>query len=293
MKTLRRFGLFATAAALALTPAGATHAWKDYHWARPTAGALTLTIDTSVSSAWASYVATSVQDWDVPVTDQAGKTGPDILSLTRTAVTADPRKCNPITGKALVCNYAYGKRGWLGIATVWVDSSDHITQATTKLNDSYYGSGSAYNTPAWRAIVACQEVGHDFGLDHQDTTFTNPNLGTCMDYTNDPSGTAGTNGTLSNQKPNYHDYEELGIIYGHADSYSTASSAVSTNFGIRLVGRAVPHPVQGAGDTIADWGRAVHYDGKGRPDAFLKAVDGLTMVTHVFWTPNATGTEAR
>ncbi len=34
----------------------------------------------------------------------------------------------------------------------------------------------------------CQEIGHDFGLDHQDENFNNPNLGTCMDYTNDPLG---------------------------------------------------------------------------------------------------------
>jgi hypothetical protein len=39
----------------------------------------------------------------------------------------------------------------------------------------------------------CQEVGHTFGLDHQDENFNNTNLGTCMDYTNDPS---------TNQHPN-------------------------------------------------------------------------------------------
>ena len=79
---------------------------------------------------------------------------PDVLSLASGAVSVDRRKCNPISGQALVCNYAYGKRGWLGIASIWADGSKHITQATTKLNDSYYGSGSSYNTPAWRAMVA-------------------------------------------------------------------------------------------------------------------------------------------
>ena len=68
-----------------------------------------------------------------------------------------------------------------------------------KLNDTYFNT-STYNTEAWRNLVSCQEVGHTFGLDHQDENFNNPNLGTCMDYTNDPS---------SNQHPNQHDYDHL------------------------------------------------------------------------------------
>lgn len=293
MTRMHKLALTAGVAMLAVTPANATHAWSDYHWARPTAGALSLKINTSVTSSWSSYVATSIHDWDVPVKDQANKTGPDILTLTQNPISVNARKCNPIGGQALVCNYAYGLRGWLGLATVWIDSSDHITQATTKLNDSYYKPGSSYDTPAWRAIVACQEVGHDFGLDHQDTNFSNTNLGTCMDYTNDPSGTAGTNGTLANTKPDYHDYEELGIIYAHGDSYTTVVSAASTNFGIRQVGKPAAQEVQGAGDTMAEWGTAIHFDGKGRPDTFLRQVDGLKMVTHVFWALEATGAEAR
>jgi hypothetical protein len=293
MKALRRVALAAGTAVLALTPASANHSWSDYHWARQTAGHLSLKVNTSVTSAWSSYVVTAVQDWDTPVKDQDNLTGPDILTLTRNPVTVNARKCNPITGQALVCNYAYGQRGWLGLASIWIDSSDHITRATTKLNDSYYKPGSSYDTPAWRAIVACQEIGHDFGLDHQDENFSNTNLGTCMDYTNDPTGTAGTNGTKANTKPNYHDYEELGIIYSHGDGYTTVTSAASTNFGIRQIGKPSPQEVQGAGDTMAEWGRAIHTDAKGRPDVFLRQVDGLKMLTHVFWALEATGAEAR
>jgi len=71
----------------------------------------------------------------------------------------------------------------------------------------------------------CQEVGHTFGLDHQDENRTNTNLGTCMDYTNDPSGTLGTNGTLSNVHPNQHDYDQLVTIYSHLDSTTTVGAA--------------------------------------------------------------------
>ena len=61
----------------------------------------------------------------------------------------------------------------------------------------------------------CQEVGHTFGLDHQDENFNNANLGTCMDYTNDPS---------TNQHPNKHDYDELITIYSHLDSTTTVGA---------------------------------------------------------------------
>jgi hypothetical protein len=49
----------------------------------------------------------------------------------------------------------------------------------------------------------CQEVGHTVGLDHQDTSLDNPNLGTCMDYTSNPLGPP------DNEHPKKHDYDEL------------------------------------------------------------------------------------
>jgi hypothetical protein len=100
------------------------------------------------------------------------------------------------------------------VATISVNQS-HITQGTTKMNDTYYSPGSKYDTPIWRAAVVCQEVGHTFGLDHQDTNQDNANLGSCMDYTHDPDGTAKSE--LNNEHPNLHDFEELAIIYTHDD----------------------------------------------------------------------------
>jgi hypothetical protein len=58
----------------------------------------------------------------------------------------------------------------------------------------------------------CQEIAHDFGLDHQDEIFENANLGSCMDYTNNPLGPP------SNEHPNAHDFEELELIYNHFDT---------------------------------------------------------------------------
>ena len=64
-------------------------------------------------------------------------------------------------------------------------------------------------------MVMRQEVGHVFGLAHQDEDFNNPNLGTCMDYTGDPE---------SNQHPNQHDRDQLDTIY-HNDPGSFNSWA--------------------------------------------------------------------
>jgi hypothetical protein len=277
-----RIAAIAAVSALALSvPASANHSWGGYHWASTTKGSLTLDVPTSNSAYWETAVAASIAGWNTPVVGGA----PDVLTLNRKSSTADPKRCSPIAGKALVCNYAYGKRGWLGIASIWL-SNNHISQATTKLNDSYYTAGSRYDTAAWRNMVACQEVGHDFGLDHQDENFSNTNLGTCMDYTNDPTGTAGTNGTKNNERPNFHDYEELGIIYNHADSFNSAVLGASTNFGIRQVGKAVAPGLSSApaGDSPAEWGRAIHTVSLGRPDVFAKDLGaGQKVITHVFW----------
>jgi hypothetical protein len=194
----------------------------------------------------------------------------------------DPRKCRATSGQVEVCNASYGRNGWLGIATIWA-SGDHITQGTVKLNDSYFNS-SPYNTTAWRNLVSCQEVGHTFGLDHQDENFSNTNLGTCMDYTNDPDG-AGNGTSTDNQHPNAHDYAELVSIYSHTDSFnsfSTSAQAPST--------RGNSNRNDEPGDSPSDWGRAVASDHSGRPAVFeLDQGNGQKKVTHVFWVEHKNG----
>ena len=268
MKNTFRVTLVVGAALVAASPAAANHSWNGYHWAGDGA-TLSLKVNKAITSTWGDSVHRAIEDWDQSTE----------LSLTEQNAPAgtDAKRCKPIAGQILVCNYAYGKRGWLGIATVWL-SNGHITQATTKLNDSYHNS-APYNLPAWRALVACQEIGHDFGLDHQDENFSNTNLGTCMDYTNDPDGPP------SNEHPNTHDYEQLSAIYDHDDGFTTSTSA--TNFGVREFGKPVPQgPVSEApaGDSPAEWGRAIHFDELGRPDVFEKVIaPRRKMITHVFW----------
>jgi hypothetical protein len=94
-----------------------------------------------------------------------------------------------------VCNDTYGNNGWLGIAQVWISARHTYYAGCVKLNDTYFNTPT-YNITAWGSLVSCQEVGHTLGLDQQDENFNNANLGTCMDYTNNPS---------TNQHPNKHD----------------------------------------------------------------------------------------
>jgi hypothetical protein len=171
-------------------------------------------------------------------------------------------------GRIEVCSANYGG-AWLGLATIWASGS-HIYQATTKVNNFYLlKDGSKYNTPEWRRLVMCQEIGHTFGLDHQDENFNNDNLDTCMDYTSNPD---------SNQKPNEHDYEQLEIIYFHEDGTASATQASAPS---------VPPPAamndidfEGPGQ----WGKLVRSTHGGRLQRYeLDFGGGYKVFTFVIW----------
>lgn len=208
--------------------AGASHAWGNYHWAR-TSNPFTLKVGDNVSSAWDSYLDTTISDWSQS----------QVLNLTKVAGGTRPKNCRPTAGRVEVCNASYGNTGWLGVAQIWVSGS-HITQGIVKNNDTYFNT-AAYNTPAWRNLVMCQEVGHTLGLAHQDENFNNANLGTCMDYTNDPA---------SNQHPNQHDYQMLEQIYAHLDS-TTTIGAEPAGFA-----NADMHAIENWGEKVSDNGKA-------------------------------------
>ena len=201
MKTRIRLLTIVLIAAAVAAPgvASASHAWGNYHWER-SSNPVELKIGDNVSSVWDGHLDTAITDWNdskvLSLTEVPGKGG---------------RRCKAQSGRIEVCTGFYGNNGWLGIASISV-SGDHITAATAKMNDTYFSSG-AYNTPAWRQMVMCQEIGHAFGLGHQDENFYNEALGTCMDYTSDPEPEV-------NQHPDGHDYAQLEAIYAHLDSDS-------------------------------------------------------------------------
>lgn len=254
LKRLSICAVFAGSTVAVAPSALAEHAWASYHWAR-TSNPFTLKLGDNVTSAWDIYLETTSQDWSVST----------VLDTTIVAGGTRPRSCRGTTGRVEVCNSKYGSTGWLGVASISV-SGNHITSATVKVNDTYFTTPQ-YNTPAWRNLVMCQEVGHAFGLAHQDEVFDNQNLGSCMDYTNDPA---------SNQHPNAHDYEQLQVIYSHLDSSSTVQSAPPPAMSLL--------ELEGPGQ----WGRVVASYADGRPKFYeLDFGGGHKIITHVFWVPES------
>lgn len=253
----------------------ADHSWGGYHWAR-TSNPFTLKLGDNVSGPWDSILGTTSTDWSKS----------DVLDTT--IVTGlGGNNCKAQTGRVEVCNRKYGNNGWLGIAQIWI-SGEHITKGVTKLNDTYFNT-QTYNTTAWRNLVMCQEVGHIFGLDHQDEVFNNINLGTCMDYTNNPE---------SNQHPNQGDYDELLCIYdqtkngqtlsndghtcigtGHLDSFNSyTTSSVSTRGGMSAAAQG------GDFENASEWGKAIRYSSDGKPSLYARDLGREEKVfTFVIW----------
>ena len=180
--------------------------WGGYHWAR-TSNPFTLYVGDNLTSAWRAYLDQAIFDWSYYSWE---------LEFAKVSGGSRGRNGRPTSGMIEVCNANYGNTGWLGIAQIWA-SGEHITQAITKVNDSYFNTPT-HNRPEWRRLVMCQEVAHDFGLDHQDENFSNTNLGSCMDYTSNPLGPP------SNEHPTWHDYQELSSIYSHLDGTKTTKT---------------------------------------------------------------------
>lgn len=237
-----------TLAAVALAvPAGADHTWGSYHWARQS-NPFTLTLGDNVGSTWDSYLATTSTDWSVS----------SVLDTRVVAGTTAPKQCRARAGRVEVCSASYGRNGWLGVASIWAQGS-HITQATVKVNDTYF-SMAAYNTPAERNHVMCQEVGHVFGLGH--TSEDGSSQGTCMDYS--------TDSTLS-QHPNAHDYELLEQIYSHLDSTTTVGSTSGASSAA-------------VGNDRSSWGREVHRSADGSHSTFVREFgQSHRVITEVTW----------
>lgn len=227
----------------------ANHSWGSFHWAR-TANPFTLKLGDNVNSSWDSYLSVASSDWN----------DSSVLSTAIVPGLVNPKTCKGTLGRVEVCNSKYGNNGWLGIAQVWA-SGNHITKGTVKMNDTYFITPT-YNTPEWKQFVVCQEIGHTFGLDHQDENFNNPNLGTCMDYTNNPT---------TNQHPNAHDYAQLESIYSHLDSTNSSFSNVPSK-----------HPA--SLDNQSEWGKAIRESSDKKTTVFEKDLgNGHKVFTFVIW----------
>ncbi|HEX8225978.1 MAG TPA: hypothetical protein VF605_19400 [Allosphingosinicella sp.] len=245
-----KIAAFAGAAGLLAGPVVASHSWGGYHWARTTAQ-ISPPVGDNVTAAWDGYLRTAVADWNRST----------VIESPLVAGQSAQKQCKPVAGRIEVCNATYGRNGWLGIASIWL-TGGHISQGTTKVNDTYFNMAQ-YNNPAERASVMCQEIGHDYGLDHQDEDFSTDNTNSCMDYTNNPVG---------NEHPDRHDYDQLLAIYNHVDSAAAAGAAKSM-------------PSQAAvGDSAADWGTPVRRNSRGQADVYVRDLGkGNKVITHVLW----------
>jgi hypothetical protein len=214
---VRRFilvvAVFAALSAATASSALANHSWGNYHWARA-ANPFTVPLGDGVTntaySNWDGALAGASADWslssvlDSPIVTQGG----------------NPRSCKATNGRIHVCNATYGVNGWLGLAQIWISGS-HIVKASAKMNDSYFNSPS-YSYTNERHVM-CQEVGHGYGLAHQDES--GADLNTCMDYSS----------ALDNPSPNAHDYEQLETIYNsHLDGGAAPTFATATRKPVRV-----------------------------------------------------------
>lgn len=257
---MKKLSSVVVAALVVASPAFAAHDWGGYHW--PSNGGVSLQVGDAVTSAWDAYLDEAISDWNAS----------NVLTLTEIPSSISPKTCKGVTGRIDVCNSKYGNTGWLGIAQIWL-SGGHISKGITKLNDTYYASGS-YNTPAWRRFVTCQEIGHDFGLGHVNETFDDANTGSCMDYTNDPDGGAGgvSNNDPSNEHPNAHDFQLLSSKYGHSDGAAPVAAFPPAADQLDLNSRA-------------SWGKLIrHSPNHGVETYELDFGGGRKVITHVTWT---------
>ncbi len=215
----------------AVAPAQATllpQSWNGYHWAHT--GNLAIMIGNNASAVWAPYLAAAEVKWSAD----------KYIDYVPTAGMTSASSCGGIYGTVQVCSGNYGATGWLGYTQVWT-SGTQISQATIKLND-YYFSQAKYNIAAFRQQVACQEMGNALGLADSDRNYANANAGTCMDYTYDPSGTKGTNGTLANTTTSATDISRLDAIYAVKDSTQIVFTKPKTSGNALAVAAAVPEP---------------------------------------------------
>ena len=258
---LARVGaLGAACAAVALGGAAmANHSWGTYAWSY-TGTPLSVPVVDNTDLSWNGYVNKAVNDWNQSA----------VINAPLQKGSADPA-CSMELNTIQVCNDNYGSTGWLGIATISL-SGGKISAGSTKLNDYYFDQPN-YNTYSWRQLVTCQEIGHDYGLGHQNENFNTDETTSCMEYTSWPA---------DNESPDQHDYDQLLTIYqGGGDGGGTKPGKGAGGGNGKGKNRV---SLPNVGNTPATWGRPVGRLPNGVANKFEREVNGVKFVTHVTWT---------
>ncbi len=97
--------------------------------------------------------------------------------------------------------------GWLGLASVWVNSKGHILRGEVTMNLTLL----ARYGPNVAAHVLTQELGHLLGLDHQ----RGADDSAMDDCQGRGAGWLSCLDSVAGMTPNAHDFEQLREIYAH------------------------------------------------------------------------------
>ncbi len=240
------------------TVADARHSWGKYEWAYDGTPLAAPVVDNTTGD-WSNRVKIAVADWNKSSRIAGTYSG-----------NGNNPACNFVTGTIQVCNDDYGSTGWLGIASISINGNE-ITAGYTQLND-YYFNQSRYNTEDWKQLVTCQEIGHDYGLGHQNENFNTDQTTSCMEYTSWPEG---------NRHPDQHDYDQLETMY------STGGGKGGGGGGGNDKPRGKPQTLPNVGKTPATWGKPIDFLPNGKPYIYERNMGSYRVITHVTWTIEA------
>ena len=254
--------------AMVATVADARHQWRKYEWAYNGTPIAVPVID-NTNGDWPARVKLAVEGGTfngLPLSgwNDSTKIQASILRGTNTACAFD-------AGTIQVCNGNYGATGWLGIASISI-SGNEIVAGYTKLNDHYFAQ-QQYSSESWKQLVTCQEIGHDYGLAHQNENFNTDATKSCMEYTSWPA---------DNEGPDAHDFAQLESMYV-VEEPKGGGGGGGGGGGPR--GRSASLP--SVGNTPDSWGRPIDYLPNGKPYMFERELNGYRVITNVTWTIEA------
>lgn len=252
--------------ALGAGTASASHSWSTYHWAR-TSNPFTIKVGDNLTNGWSTYLSKASSDWNQST-----------VAKNTVVPGQSTKRCRATSGRVEVCNGTFGNNGWLGLASISL-SGGHIAQGTVKVNDTYFNT-STYNNPNEKQHVVCQEVGHTWGLDHQDTS--GASFATCMDYF---SNTGADAGSTAGTTPNQGDYDQLLCIYDPSSAGRTLTSTTGghthscTGTGHLDSSTTIGATVNGlpATENVPWWAN------RGESVYVEHLPNGITQVTYILW----------